>query len=178
MKQYLSAILAAFLLAITLPACSTDGTGTEPEQASTIEATSLSVSRSEALTAANAVIPFASETSSFQYRYDTGSGDLHVRHANAAFKPGGDISVGVRIEENIITVIERQHSAASGSLGLYDLDFVITNLPVRAYRVVVIEPYLQKDQDPLSFRMDLVENLAGSSTEARTQSPWGEVAAF
>ena len=77
------------------------------------------------------------------------------------------VSVRVRIEENIITVLERQPAEADGALGLHDISFEITNLPVRAYRVVVIEPWVEKTQRPLSFRMDLVESLGRGERRAQ-----------
>ncbi|MFA6232765.1 MAG: hypothetical protein WC824_01085, partial [Bacteroidota bacterium] len=115
----------------------------------------------------------------FEYIYDAHSGRLHVRHGNSAFRTGIEgISINVRLEENIITVIEKQRNAAAGGLRLYDLEFVISNLPLRSYRVVVIEPYVKETERPISFRMDLVENPNGSSEVERTQAPWGEMAAF
>ncbi len=176
--KHLSIILTTLFLAAALQACSSEGAGTAPEASSTIEATSLVVTPSVPLTAAKSAVPYESETSSISYHYDTESGNLNVRHSNAAFLPGGNITVRVRIEENILTIIEKQSAEPSGAVGLYDLDFVITNLPVRAYRVVVIEPYVHKNEQPLYFRMDLVESLGGSATAARTQSPWGDIASF
>ncbi|MGB5074442.1 MAG: hypothetical protein WBQ23_09940, partial [Bacteroidota bacterium] len=61
---------------------------------------------------------------------------------------------------------------------LYDLDYVVSNLPLRVYRVVVIEPYLKKDERPLSFRMDLVASLEGSVSVVRDQAPWAGMAAL
>ncbi|MFZ1730092.1 MAG: hypothetical protein WAV84_08200 [Bacteroidota bacterium] len=177
--KHLSKILAVILLAVFLPACSSDNNGTEPEESSAINATVVSVSPSESTTPAGAVIPFSSDASKFEYRYDQIEGNLHVRHTDAAFlEGGGEISVRVNVEENIITLIEKQRGATSNDLTLYDLDYVVSNLPLRVYRVVVIEPYLKKDERPLSFRMDLVASLEGSVSVVRDQAPWAGMAAL
>lgn len=177
MKQ-LSIALASIILMSIFPACSDNNSGTEPA-ADAIEALVLSVVPSSASIEADAVIPFTSNNSDFEYRYDAEAGSLYVRHLNAAFRKGvGNITVRVSLEENIITLVESQSGASSEYLGLYDLEFVISNLPLRVYRVVVIEPYLRKNERPLSFRMDLVESLNGSRSVEREQSPWGEMASF
>ncbi|MGB5075220.1 MAG: hypothetical protein WBQ23_13875, partial [Bacteroidota bacterium] len=117
--KHLSKILAVILLAVFLPACSSDNNGTEPEESSAINATVVSVSPSESTTPAGAVIPFSSDASKFEYRYDQIEGNLHVRHTDAAFlEGGGEISVRVNVEENIITLIEKQRGATSNDLTL------------------------------------------------------------
>lgn len=188
MKQF-TAIIAAIILSLTFSACSSDDSGTQPFGDSGVGSALVSVTASAPLRAAGSdgdadgitTLAYNSPESSFTYSYDAVTGALRVRHSGAALRSAADgtaapLTLRVRIEENIITVIERQHALENGPLALYDIDFEITNLPVRAYRVVVIEPYVDKDQAPLSFRMDLVESLEGGFTAERNQAPWGDIA--
>ena len=75
-------------------------------------------------------------------------------------------------------MLERQPAEADGALGLHDISFEITNLPVRAYRVVVIEPWVEKTQRPLSFRMDLVESLSGAVSAGAASHRGGDIASL
>lgn len=175
----INVLLASLVLVAVLTACSNDGSGTEPANTSRIEAKLLSVTPSAGLLPEGGEIAYNSDESGMNWHYDTVAGALLLRHSNAALRNNGqNVSIRIRIEENIITVIEKQREAGDGPLDLYDVEFIITDLPVRAYRVVVIEPYVQKEQRPLSFRLDLVENLTGAVSAERTQPPWGDIAAF
>ena len=163
--KHATTILAAILLSALLPACGNDDSGAQPvapparRQRPRLRhperppvATSAQASRpDDAAVAALPTTPLRAPS----YRYDVTTGALRVTHANAALRGTGagtsvPVSVRVRIEENIITVLERQPAEADGALGLHDISFEITNLPVRAYRVVVIEPWVEKTQRPLS----------------------------
>lgn len=190
--KHFPAILAAILLSALLTACGDDDSGAQPVASSGVGSVLVSVTPAAPLTAetvsvagsddaAIAALPYNATASTFSYSYDATTGSLRVRHANAALRDAGSaasvpLSVRIRIEENIITVIERQPAQADGALDLYDVTFEITNLPVRAYRVVVIEPWVERTQQPLSFRMDLVESLEGAASAERSQSPWGDIA--
>lgn len=192
--KHTTAILAAILFSALLAACSNDDSGAQPVASAGVGSDLVSVTPSVPLQAATGkgvlagdaavtVLPYNATSSTFSYSYDVTTGSLRVTHANAALRTAGTnasapVSVRVRIEENIITVIERQPALADGALGLHDISFEITNLPVRAYRVVVIEPWVEKAQRPLSFRMDLVESLSGASSAERSQSPWGDIASL
>lgn len=175
----ITALLASLLLGTVLTACSNDGGGTEPTNTSGIEAKLLSVTPSAGLLPEGGDIAYNAEESGISWHYDAVAGALLLKHSNAALRNDGqNVSIRVRIEENIITVLEKQREPGSGPLDLYDIEFAITDLPIRTYRVVVIEPYVQKEQRPLSFRLDLVENLTGAVSAGRTQAPWGDIAAF
>ena len=192
--KHATAILAAILFSALLAACSDDDSGAQPVASAGVGSNLVSVTPGIPLRAATGTgvpagdaavttLPYNATSSTFSYSYDVTTGSLQVTHANAALRAAGNsasapVSVRVRIEENIITVIERQPAQADGALALHDISFEITNLPVRAYRVVVIEPWVEKTQRPLSFRMDLVESLSGTSSAERSQSPWGDIASL
>jgi hypothetical protein len=175
----ITATLASLVLVAVLTACSKYEGGIEPANTSRIQTNLLSVTPSVGILPEGGDIAYNADESAIDWRYDTVAGALLLRHSNAALRNDGqNVSIRIRIEENIITVIEKQREAGSGPLDLYDVEFLITDLPVRSYRVVVIEPYVQKEQRPLSFRLDLVESLTGAVSVERTQAPWGDIATF
>lgn len=171
--------LILFFLAAMLSACGENNSGTEPENSAGIDARIISIAPSAAMRSDERDIAYAATESGVTWYYDETSESLVLRHRNAALRgDGNDLTLRVRIEENIITVLERQKETAAGPLGLHDIEFRITDLPPRAYRMVVIEPYVERGQRPLSFRLDLVEALSGSVSVERSQHPWGDIASL
>ena len=176
------------------PACSCDDSGAQPVTSSGVRSVLVSVTPSvpprrhvgagfAARRCRGRGAPYNAASSTFSHRYDVTTGALRVTHANAALRSTGarDIRAGFRPRPHRGEHHHRARAAAGGgrrALGLHDISFGITNLPVRAYRVVVIEPWVEKTQRPLSFRMDLVESLSGAVSAERSQSPWGDIASL
>ena len=172
--KHLICIRILILSMVVLPACSEEGESTNPstEPIPGIELQHATECKAFDKRTADGFI--AASESRLEYRYDFHSRTLSLTHLNAAFNccPGG-LAVNMDLEDNIITIIEREQEAGCYCLCLYDLQCTIHDLEPGTYRIVVIEPYLHDDDAPLSFKVDLREEPTGNSTVPRTHYPWG-----
>lgn len=110
-----------------------------------------------------------------EFDYD-GVGTLTLKHVNAAFNCCPDAVGGsIDVQDGVITIVEEEIcTMPCDCLCLYDLDYVIRFLPPGVYRMEVTEPYAgNRDDEPLSFRMDLAGTAAGRFCVPRTRYPWG-----
>jgi len=113
--------------------------------------------------------------SCLQYDYD-GTGTLSLTHLNAGFNCCPDYLTAVfSIVDNTITITEGENLNSGGCdcLCLFDLQFQIDNLPPGEYRVVVIEPYVDPDEQQIDFTIDLIAEPSGTFCVERTNYPWG-----
>ncbi|UCC43849.1 MAG: hypothetical protein JSU65_12115 [Candidatus Zixiibacteriota bacterium] len=117
------------------------------------------------------------DRSCIEYEYDAGSAVLKVRHANAGFNCCPEnISATVDVSDGVITVTETETFGEHGGcscLCLYNLDFEIKDLESGQYRVVIVELYLDGDDEPLDFVVDLGEIQVDTVCVDRDHYPWG-----
>lgn len=173
--KHIHIFLLAFLLGLPFVACDNETTAVTPHESGgdTNPAGKLVSASACKSGAAGEGVTFNASSSEMQYRYDAATKTLHLTHINAAFNCcPGTISVDVDIEEHLITLVERESSAECNCLCLYDLEVAVTDLPQAEYRIVVVEPYLQKPDQALSFTMDLVTRSTGSHSVPRNNYPW------
>ena len=108
------------------------------------------------------------------YVYD-GRNALHITHINAGFNCcPGTISADFRFQDGTIDVYERESEAACLCECLFDIDYRITGLSPGVYRIAFHEPYVHDDEEPLEFRIRLIEPTSGIHCVVRHHYPWGE----
>ncbi len=173
--KHIHIFLLTFFLGLPFVACDSETTAVTPHESGVT--TNPAGKLVSASACKNGVVGegavFSAASSSIQYRYNATTQTLYLTHINAAFNCcPGTISVDVDIEEHLITLVERESSADCDCLCLYDLDIAVTDLPQAEYRIVVVEPYLQKPDQALSFSMDLVTGSTGSHSVPRNNYPW------
>ncbi|MBN1447658.1 MAG: hypothetical protein JXA28_06985 [Bacteroidetes bacterium] len=180
-------VFSLVILCLTmLSACSEDTESVKPEsmdapQARLLNATDCkhfgkstreNTRTSEGILACEGIL--ASSESCIEYSYDAAKRSLLLTHVNAGFNCcPGVLSVQISVDDNIITIIEREQEAGCHCLCLYDLTMEIVNLPPGSYRIVVIEPYLHDEDLPLSFAVDVRHHPSGKSCVPRAHYPWG-----
>jgi hypothetical protein len=114
----------------------------------------------------------ASNQDCIEYQYD-GTGMLKMTHVNAGFNCCPQIDTEIRIEDNVITIIEKEIQGMCHCLCLMDLQYEIVSLPPGEYSIRVVEPYVQEGDEKLEFTVDLTETPHGSYCVERKNYPWG-----
>jgi hypothetical protein len=111
--------------------------------------------------------------SCISYEYD-GEGILSVYRANAGFNCCPErLYVNVSQDGNTITVTEQEileFGYGCACLCLFDLEFLIANLPPGQYDLVIEELYAEGITIPL----DLTSATSGEHCVERTDYPWGD----
>ncbi len=162
--------LALFFMLSLMAACSDDNGSNAPESTDRPTANILSYSRSEA---GNTSDGNTAGSSSITYSYNAQDHTLLLRHRNAAFNDcPGSLDVDVNIEENIISLVEKESDAGCNSSRLYDLEIGISNLPQKPWVIVIVEPYLTTPDLPLSLSVDLTRTSSGEQSVPRSMYPW------
>ena len=109
------------------------------------------------------------------YEYD-GSGTLTLKHENAGFNCCPEyLTADFEFDGSTITITEREVLDQGGCLCLclFDMNMAILNLPPGQYRMVINEPYLSGNDQPIDFMLDLDSATSGMYCLERTQYPWG-----
>ncbi|UCH82949.1 MAG: hypothetical protein JSW50_10790 [Candidatus Latescibacterota bacterium] len=106
------------------------------------------------------------------YHYN-GNNILLLTHLNAGFNCCPVIGADIAIEENNITITEKEISGLCDCLCLFDLDYEIVNIPPGVYTIKVIEPHLMPGDELLEFVVDLTAEPAGTYCVERNRYPWG-----
>jgi hypothetical protein len=107
-----------------------------------------------------------------EYEY-TDDGLLMIRHVNAGFNCCPEIKAFVNVRGDTVFVIEREISGLCDCICLFDLDYQIVGLEAGVYRVKVAEEYLEPEDEPLDFWIDLVSAPSGTYCVTRDHYPWG-----
>ena len=105
-------------------------------------------------------------------QWDYNQGRLTLTHQNAGFNCCSIIDGTVTIDGDEITIEESETGAMCDCLCLYDLEFIIDNLPADTYTITVIEPYLNESDPPMSFRINLEYQSSGLRCLPRLYYPW------
>ena len=104
------------------------------------------------------------------YRPD---GVLSLVHMNAAFNCcPGEITADIRIQNDTITIVEREEQSMCDCSCLYTLRFEIRNHEPHAYTILFVEPYVQPIDERLEFTADLAALPAGMACAYRGHYPW------
>ncbi|MGB2696630.1 MAG: carboxypeptidase regulatory-like domain-containing protein [Candidatus Zixiibacteriota bacterium] len=110
-----------------------------------------------------------------QYDYD-GESVLLIKHINAGFNCCPDeIIAHITAQDNIITIQEDESLESGGChcLCLFDVDLRITKLKPGEYTIKVLELYLDPNDEPLEFTVDLISSPSGTYCIERDHYPWG-----
>lgn len=118
----------------------------------------------------------ASSTTCLRYTYD-GVGTLTMTHVNAGMNCCPVPTFRIEVEGDTITIIEQDHGLCDCNC-LFDIDYVVVDLPPGYYRINVAEA-IQVVGDPLDFWTDLTYERTDEFCVARGSYPWGdEIAAL
>jgi hypothetical protein len=163
-------VCAAVSLAIFIPACDKE-TPTKPTGNLTPAAALVGQTGCKAYRA-----PVGSERAPspdcFRYRLEDGH-TLLIKHINAALNCcPGDITADIRIQNDTITIVERESQPGCHCLCLYDLDYRFENIGAGTYTIVFIEPYRNESDEPLGATIDLSASPSGEFCVERTAYPW------
>ena len=107
-----------------------------------------------------------------KYQYD-GRQNLTLVHNNAGFNCCPEIVTNVTIKNSIITIKEVEISGLCDCSCLFDLNYLIINLPPAIYTITVEEPYVKPEEPKLEFLVDLTDSLTGNFCAERYNYPWG-----
>ena len=164
-------ILSLFFLC---PACSEDEESVTPDAGGTPAGQLTSATDCKTFNGPAVESLLSSSESCVEYTYDAAQKTLSLKHVNAGFNCcPGKLSAAISLEENIITIVEREREAGCHCNCLFDLTFEITDLKPGAYRIVMVEPYRHADDPALSFLVDLTAEPSGQTCVARVHYPWG-----
>jgi hypothetical protein len=107
-----------------------------------------------------------------EYRYD-GESILYLKHINAGFNCcPGEIAADIRIDNNNITIKEAETEPRCFCLCLFDLEYEFKNIKPGIYKVQVIEPYINQDDEKLEFEMNILSTPSGKHCVDRKHYPW------
>lgn len=103
-----------------------------------------------------------------------GNGTLVLQHISAGFNCcPGEITTNVFIQDNIITIEEREETQGCKCLCLFDLTVQLQNLPTGTWVVRVQEPYVQETDTAIEFTVQLTSAASsGSTCYSRNYYPW------
>jgi hypothetical protein len=168
-------VLAAILFTLSgLQACNDDNAGITPDTGDTPSGKLTAATECKSTATKPGVGVFASGESAVEYSYNAAARKLTLKHVNAAFNCcPGTLSASVHVEDNLITIIEKESEASCNCNCLYDLDIEISNLAQKSWNIVFVEPYLSSPDLPLSFVIDLTTSAAGRHAVPRAMYPWG-----
>jgi hypothetical protein len=99
---------------------------------------------------------------------------LVLDHINAAFNccPGA-ITADISVQNDTITIVEREEQSMCDCSCLYALHFEIRNLEPRSYTIRFVELYVPPGDERLEFPVDLAVLPRGIVCAYRPHYPWG-----
>jgi hypothetical protein len=97
---------------------------------------------------------------------------LLLKHINAGFNCCPVLDVDIAIDNGVITIIESETEGLCDCYCLFDLHYMIMNLPPGEYNISVDEHYEQAGDEKLEFTINLVESPSGIFCVERNHSPW------
>ncbi len=164
-------VFAAISLLIVVYGCDRD-TSVEPEPR--LKPAGALVSRTDCKESKYLAAPGATAAGQDCLEYEFVGGDtLLLTHVNAAFNCcPGEIAADIRIQNDTITIVERESAPACHCLCLYDLEYRIEDLPAGTYTIQFVEPYTTEADKPLRATIDLSISPSGESCVERAAYPW------
>ncbi len=100
------------------------------------------------------------------YEYD-GVSVLTVRHVNAQLNCCPVLAPVIIVDDSTIIIDEIETEGLCDCICLFDLDYLITNLPPGMYRLVLREQYLLEQYAPLDFQIDLTTPVSDTLCQPR-----------
>ncbi|MBN1416920.1 MAG: hypothetical protein JW973_17620 [Bacteroidales bacterium] len=112
--------------------------------------------------------------SCIQYSYDPENQSLLLQHINAGFNccPGRTY-FHCHYAGDTLIIYENETSAACDCNCLFDLEYQISDIALKKYHVILMEPYAE-DKEKIQFEMDLISSNSGSKCVIRKGYPWGQ----
>ncbi len=164
-------IIAAFIFLVVFQSCNDDPSGMTPGDAS---GRLISASSCKQTASGSGPSVQGADESAVEYSYNPATRVLTLRHINAAFNCcPGPLSASVRVEDNLITISEKETKPSCDCNCLYDLDIEVFNLAQSSWSLVFVEPYLSTPDLPLAFSVDLKKQSSGRFAVPRIRYPWG-----
>jgi len=105
------------------------------------------------------------------FDYD-GIGTLNLLHVNSAFNCCTELQAAISIGENIITIEEAETGEICRCICLYDVEYLVENLPPGAYQLTVTGCWLPEGEEPLVCQLDLGGHVSGECCIERQHYPW------
>jgi hypothetical protein len=106
-----------------------------------------------------------------EYSYD--GQKLILKHINAGFNCcPGHINADIAVNGRIISITESEQEAGCFCLCLFDLDIEVSNLKPGEYTILVYEPYIDDEDEPLEFTVQLISGTSGRYCLQRNYYPW------
>ena len=99
-------------------------------------------------------------------------GVFSFTHYNAGFNCCTDVTAQFNLEANVITVQVAESGDWCHCLCLFDIDYVLGEIPAGIYTLNIQEPYLPEGDAPLVFVIELDGESSGSFCVDRTRYPW------
>ncbi len=111
--------------------------------------------------------------SCIKYNYNENTKRLIIEHINAGFNCcPGELSCSSDINNDIITITEKEESAQCNCNCLFDLNIEIKSVVKKKFTVIIAEPY-RGEQAELKFEIDLNTEIEGEYCVIRNKYPWG-----
>ncbi len=107
-----------------------------------------------------------------RYSYDS-EGNLRLDHINAGFNCcPGDITADISIRNDTIFIAEAESDPACRCLCLFDVSYLIENLSPGEYYIRITGLYLNEEDQPVEFSVDLESRPSGMECFHRDHYPW------
>jgi len=106
--------------------------------------------------------------------YVFSDGVLSITHINAGFNCCTDVGGDIEIEDNVITITEKESGDYCFCLCLYDVDYEIEGLQAAEYTIVIEELCLDDGDELMEFTVDLISSPSGTHCIERDHYPWDE----
>jgi hypothetical protein len=95
-----------------------------------------------------------------------------LKHVNAGFNCCPVLDTDVSIDNGVIKIVETETEGLCDCYCLFDLHYMIVNLPPGEYTISVDEHYEEPGDEKLEFTVDLMETPSGIYCVERNHSPW------
>lgn len=116
---------------------------------------------------------YGTNVSGIIYSYNYQTKKLFLKHINSGFNCcPGKLTCNVSMVKDTIYIIEKEQKKGCDCECLYDLEILIENIKLQKYHILIDEPYI-KNQNKISFDIDLAMYNSGEFFVTRYTYPWG-----
>jgi len=115
----------------------------------------------------------SSDQDCVEFIYDETEETLELIHLNAGFNCcPGEITANITFNGDTISILEKESEAACRCLCLFDISYMIEGVSSASYTIRISEPYINEDDKPVEFTVDLELEPAGKKCFLRKHYPW------